>query len=192
MKILVIDNYDSFVYNIVQYIGELGAEPIVYRNNEITPEIVQELNPAGIIISPGPGNVKNPRDSGNFLDIIKNINKPILGVCLGHQGIAYAFGGKIKQSSEIMHGKASVIKHNCEGIFKNIKNPINGMRYHSFVVDEETFPDCLKITARTTEEKEIFGLEHKTLPIFGIQFHPESIGTEDGKKILQNFLEVCK
>jgi len=191
MKILVIDNYDSFVYNLVQYLGELGAEPIVFRNDKITVEKVRELNPSGIVISPGPGSVENPRDSGNFLEIIKKVNVPILGICLGHQGIAYAFGSKIKQSSEIMHGKASIIEHDNSRLFKGVKNQLTVMRYHSLIADEETFPECLKITART-KNREIFGLEHKKLPIFGIQFHPESIGTEGGKKILQNFLEVCK
>jgi len=191
MKILVIDNYDSFVYNLVQYLGELGADPVVYRNDKITVEKVQELKPDGIVISPGPGTVENSRDSGNFLEIIKKVKKPIFGICLGHQGIAYAFNGKIRQSSEIMHGKTSVIDHNGSRLFKGVKNPLIGMRYHSLVVDESTFPDCLNVTA-LTKDNEIFGLEHKKLPIFGIQFHPESIGTEDGKKILQNFLEVCE
>ena len=135
--------------------------------------------------------MENPRDAGNFLEIIKKVNIPILGICLGHQGIAYAFGGKIKQSSEIMHGKTSIIEHDNSTLFKKVRNPLTGMRYHSLSADEKTFPECLRITART-KAGEIFGLQHKERPIFGIQFHPESIGTEDGKKILQNFLEVCK
>jgi len=186
MKILVIDNYDSFVYNLVQYLGELGAEPIVRRNDS---QELEKIEAEGIVISPGPGSVENPRDIGACLEIIRNSNKPVLGVCLGHQAIAYAFGGSVRRSNEIMHGKASEITHNVRGIFKGVKNPLKVMRYHSLVPGE--VPEEIEVTARTADG-EIFGLQHKKRPMFGVQFHPESIGTEDGKKIVKNFLEACR
>ena len=168
MKILVIDNYDSFVFNLVQYIGELGCKPLVYRNNSISINEIKTINPKGIVISPGPGHPKN---------------KPILGVCLGHQAIVHAYGGKIIQAERIMHGKTSKIKHTEKGIFKGAGNPLEVMRYHSLIADPNTFPhQKLKITALTTDKKEIFAVEHKKYPV--------SVGTDDGKIIVKNFLEI--
>jgi len=193
MKILVLDNYDSFVYNLVQYVGEQGAKPLVYRNDAITIKEIRKLNPDGIIISPGPGTPEKGRDIGVCIDAIREFasNIPILGVCLGHQAIAHAFGGKIIQAKKVMHGKTSEIKHSGSGIFKGVKNPLKVMRYHSLIPDTTTFPNNLEITARTIQDNEIFGLRDKTYRIYGIQFHPESIGTEDGKPIIKNFLEAC-
>lgn len=194
MKILVLDNYDSFVYNLVQYIGELEAKPFVNRNDSISLNEIQKLNPKGIIISPGPGNPENAGDIGICLDVIRELGEeiPILGVCLGHQAIVYAFGGKIVQAKKIMHGKTSKINHDGNGIFKEIKNPLKVMRYHSLIADPNTFPSKkLKITAKTIDRREIFAVKHKKCPIYGVQFHPESVGTEDGKLIIKNFLEVC-
>jgi len=194
MKILVLDNYDSFVYNLVQYIGEIGAEPCVFRNDAITLKNIQDMNPKGIIISPGPGTPENPKDIGICMDVIKKIGKeiPILGVCLGHQAIVYVFGGKILQAKTIMHGKTSEISHDGKSIFKGIKNPIQVMRYHSLIADSKIFPnDKLNIIAKTTDRNEIFAVMHKKYPIYGVQFHPESIGTENGKLLIRNFLEIC-
>lgn len=194
MKILVLDNYDSFVYNLVQYIGELEAKPFVNRNDSISLNEIQKLNPNGIIISPGPGNPKNAGDIGICLDVIREFGEriPILGVCLGHQAIVYAFGGEIIQAKNIMHGKTSKISHDGNGIFKGIKNPLKVMRYHSLIADANTFPSKkLKITAKTIDGGEIFAVKHKKCHIYGVQFHPESVGTEDGKLIIKNFLEVC-
>ena len=193
MKILVIDNYDSFVFNLVQYIGELGCKPLVYRNNSISINEIKTINPKGIVISPGPGHPKNKRDIGVCLEIIKKFggNIPILGVCLGHQAIVHAYGGKIIQAERIMHGKTSKIKHTEKGIFKGAGNPLEVMRYHSLIADPNTFPhQKLKITALTTDKKEIFAVEHKKYPVYGVQFHPESVGTDDGKIIVKNFLEI--
>jgi len=195
MKILVIDNYDSFVYNLIQYIGEMNVEPCVFRNDAITIEEIQKMNPNGIMISPGPGTPENPEDIGVCLDVIKKFGKktPILGVCLGHQAIIHAYDGKIIQAKKIMHGKTSEIYHNENDIFKGVKNPLKVMRYHSLVADPETFPKkTLNITAKTTGRNEIFAVRHKKYPIFGVQFHPESIGTENGKIMIRNFLEACK
>lgn len=195
MKILFLDNYDSFVYNLVQYIGEQGAEPLVYRNDSISLDKIRGLNPDGIIISPGPGTPENAKDIGVCLDVIKELGKgiPTLGVCLGHQAIVHAFGGKIVRADNIMHGKTSKIKHNEKGIFKGVKNPLKVMRYHSLIADSGTFPNKeLEITAKTLKGGEIFAVRHKKYPIYGVQFHPESIGTGDGKLIIKNFLEVCK
>lgn len=194
MRILVLDNYDSFVYNLVQYVGELEAEPLIYRNNSICLDEIQDLDPNGIIVSPGPGNPENARDIGICLDVIRELGEriPILGVCLGHQAIVYVFGGKIVQAKNIMHGKTSGINHDGNGIFKGIKNPLKVMRYHSLIADPDTFPhNKLKIIAKTVDRKEIFAVKHKKYPIYGVQFHPESIGTENGKLIIKNFLEVC-
>ena len=194
MKILVLDNYDSFVYNLVQYIGEIGAEPHVFRNDAITLKNIQDMNPKGIIISPGPGTPENPKDIGICMDVIKKVGKeiPILGVCLGHQAIVYVFGGKIVQAKTIMHGKTSEISHDGNSIFKGIKNPIQVMRYHSLIADSKFFPnDKLNIIAKTTDRNEIFAVMHKKYPIYGVQFHPESIGTENGKLLIRNFLEIC-
>jgi anthranilate synthase/aminodeoxychorismate synthase-like glutamine amidotransferase len=194
MKILIIDNFDSFVYNLVQYVGELKADPYVKRNNDITISEINKIKPDGIIISPGPGNPENPSDIGKCLEIIKTFQKqiPILGVCLGHQAIVYAFNGKIIPAKYIMHGKTSEIQHENNSIFKDIMNPLTVMRYHSLVADPINFPSSiLKITARTLKDDEIFAVQHKKYPIYGVQFHPESVGTYEGKKIIHNFLEIC-
>lgn len=194
MKILIIDNFDSFVYNLVQYVGELKANPYVRRNNAITISEINKIKPDGIIISPGPGTPENPSDIGNCLEIIKTFGKqiPILGVCLGHQAIVNSFGGKIIPAKYIMHGKTSEIQHENNGIFKEIMNPLTVMRYHSLVADHINFPSSiLNITARTLKDDEIFAIQHKKYPIYGVQFHPESVGTYEGEKIIQNFLEIC-
>ena len=190
MRVLVIDNYDSFVYNLVQYIGELEAEPVVYRNDELTLEKALELKPERIVISPGPGNPEEKRYFGVCSEILRFMSPkiPTLGVCLGHQGIVAVFGGKIVRAKRIMHGKTSPIKHDGEGVFRGLKNPIHATRYHSLVVDRNTLPKCLKITALSLDDNEIMGVRHTKYPIEGIQFHPESILTEYGKKIIKNFL----
>ncbi len=186
--ILVIDNYDSFTYNLVQYIGELKAEPVIYRNDAIKVKDVKKIAPEKIIISPGPG---TPDNAGISKDVIKEFSGkiPILGVCLGHQCIGEVFGGKIVGAKNIMHGKTSLIYHNGKDIFKNVKNPFEATRYHSLLVEKRSFPAGLLITAET-KAKEIMGLRHKEHPVFGVQFHPESILTGEGKKILKNFLEI--
>lgn len=190
LKVLVIDNYDSFVYNLVQYVGELGAKPIVYRNDEITLSQALKLDADRIIISPGPGTPEDVRYFGVCKKILQNMSCkiPTLGVCLGHQGIISTFGGKIIRAKRLMHGKTSLIKHDCQGIFKKIKNPFEATRYHSLVGDRKNMPSCLKITAESTDDNEIMGVRHIEYPIEGIQFHPESILTIEGKKIIKNFL----
>ncbi len=186
--ILVIDNYDSFTYNLVQYLGELGADLEVYRNDKITIDRIKKLKPAKILISPGPG---EPKNAGVSEAVIAAFGKttPLLGVCLGHQAIGEVFGGKIVGAKKLMHGKTSLIYHDGKGIFKNIANPFEATRYHSLVVERKTFPKTLRITAET-KDKEIMGLQHRTYPIYGVQFHPESILTTEGKKILKNFLDL--
>nr|6QUR_A Chain A, Glutaminase [synthetic construct] len=187
--ILMIDNYDSFTYNLVQYLGELGEEVVVYRNDEITIAEIEKLKPDHLVISPGPC---TPNEAGISLEVIKHFagKIPILGVCLGHQSIGQAFGGKIVRAKQVMHGKTSEIYHNNKGVFKGLNNPFEATRYHSLVVERETLPDCLEITAWTeTDEGEIMGIRHKTLPIEGVQFHPESILTEQGHELLKNFLK---
>ena len=190
--ILVIDNYDSFVYNLVQYLGELGANLEVYRNDKITIREVKKLKPEKIVISPGPG---RPENAGISCELTKTFASkiPILGVCLGHQALGYTFGGEIIGARELMHGKTSMIYHNCEGILKNIPSPFEATRYHSLVVEKKSLPDCFKITAWTKEGKgidEIMAIQHREYPSFGVQFHPESILTEAGKYILKNFLNI--
>ena len=186
--ILVIDNYDSFTYNLVQYLGELGADLKVFRNDKIDIAAIKKLNPERIVISPGPG---VPKDAGISEEAILTFGKstPILGVCLGHQAIGEAFGGRIVNARSLMHGKTSLIHHDGKGIFKGLNNPFEATRYHSLIVEKTSLPKVLAITAETSE-KEIMGLEHKEYPIYGVQFHPESILTVDGKKILKNFLEI--
>ena len=187
--VLVIDNIDSFVYNLVQYIGELGATPKV-KINTISVQKIKELSPEKIVISPGPG---RPENAGNCVEIIQQLGSkiPILGVCLGHQAIGVAFNGIVGAAKNLMHGKVSVIKHNGKGIFRGIKNPFEGTRYHSLIVEEETLPDCLEISAKSVDEfEEIMAMNHKEYPIFGVQFHPESILTLEGKKIIKNFLDM--
>jgi len=191
MKVLVIDNYDSFVYNLVQYVGELGADPIVYRNDEISLKRAMKLRPDRIIISPGPGTPEDPRYFGVCSEILQTMSPkiPTLGVCLGHQGIISTFGGRIIHAKRLMHGKTSMIKHDGKGIFKGVDNPIEATRYHSLVGNRRTMPPCLEITAESVDDGEIMGVRHVEYPIEGVQFHPESILTTDGKRIIKNFLE---
>lgn len=187
--ILMIDNYDSFTYNLVQYLGELKAEVEVIRNDAKSVDDIRRMNPSKIVISPGPG---RPEDAGVSVAIIKELgNKiPVLGVCLGHQGIGYAFGAKIINAKRLMHGKTSKIKHDNQGLFKGVENPFEATRYHSLVIDQGTVPDCLKVTATTTDDGEIMAVRHVKYPIYGVQFHPESILTTAGKKLLANFLKL--
>ena len=184
----MIDNYDSFTYNLVQYLGELGEKLVVYRNDKITIAGIEKLNPAKIVISPGP---KSPAEAGLSNEIILHFagKIPILGVCLGHQCIGHVFGGEVVRAKRLMHGKTSLIYHKNKGVFKGLPNPFEGTRYHSLIVKRETLPQCLEITA-WTKEKEIMGLQHKKYNIHGIQFHPESILTKKGKQLLNNFLKV--
>lgn len=186
--ILVIDNYDSFTYNLVQYLGELGARLEVYRNDKITVDRIRKMKPEKILISPGPGVPKNAGISEEVIAAF-GATTPILGVCLGHQAIGEAFGGKIIRAKSLMHGKTSMIYHDGKDIFKGIKNPFEATRYHSLLVERKSFPKALKITAET-KAKEIMGLRHRKYPIYGVQFHPESILTAEGKKLLKNFLEL--
>lgn len=191
MRILIVDNYDSFVYNLAQYVGKLGAEPLVYRNNKITISHIKRLNPDKIIISPGPGVPSDPKYFGICLELIRKVSVkiPTLGVCLGHQGIAYAYGGSIVAAKRLMHGKTSLIEHDPDGIFKGVTNPLRATRYHSLVCERKSFPPCLKVTAKSLDDNEIMGLRHRDYPIWGVQFHPESILTSEGVKIMKNFLE---
>lgn len=186
MRVLIIDNYDSFTYNLVQYLGELGADPFVSRNDEITLTDIKKLKPRKVIISPGPG---TPGDAGISSDVIREFSGkiPILGVCLGHQCIGEVFGGRVVRAGRIMHGKTSTVYHDKKAIFKGVKNPFEATRYHSLIVERKSLPKILAITART-KRKEIMGLKHKNHPTWGVQFHPESILTVEGKKILANFL----
>jgi len=186
--ILVIDNYDSFTYNLVQYIGELGAELEVRRNDQITLAEIAEMRPAKIVISPGPG---TPDDAGISLDIIREFgpNTPIFGVCLGHQAIGQALGGKVIRAERLMHGKTSPITHDGAGIFSHLPSPLTATRYHSLIVERDTLPDSLVITAETSEG-EIMGLRHKTWPLEGVQFHPEAVLTEHGKQMVRNFVDA--
>lgn len=188
--ILMIDNYDSFTYNLVHYLGELGEEVTTIRNDEITIDEINNLNPDIIVISPGPC---TPKEAGQSVDIIKEFSgkKPILGVCLGHQSIGDAFGADIVRAERLVHGKTSEIFHNNTGIFKDIPNPFEATRYHSLIIDKETLSDDFEITAWTKED-EIMGIRHKTLLIEGVQFHPESVLTTYGKDILNNFLKLAK
>ena len=188
--LLMIDNYDSFTYNIVQYFGELGEDVRVYRNDTITVEEIEALAPARIVISPGPC---SPDEAGISVVAIRHFagKIPILGVCLGHQSIGSAFGGKVVRSATLMHGKTSPIHHDGKGLFAGLPNPFEATRYHSLVVERASFPDSLEITA-WVEEGEIMGLRHRELPIWGVQFHPESILTLGGMDILRNFLEMTK
>ena len=191
MRVVVIDNIDSFVYNLVQYIGELGAEPIVLTNLASIQDI-KRAKPERILISPGP---KTPKEAGVSVEVVKKLGAkiPILGVCLGHQAIGYAFGGRIVPAKRLMHGKISNVIHDGSALYKGIPNPFEVVRYHSLAVDRATLPKALKITAETADgDQEIMGLEHRDYPIFGVQFHPESVLTSHGKTIVKNFLEMAK
>lgn len=186
--LLMIDNYDSFTYNIVQYLMELGEDVEVYRNDKITIEEIQKLNPERIVISPGPC---DPEKAGISVEVIKHFagKLPILGVCLGHQSIGYAFGAKIVRADKLMHGKTSMINHDGKTIFKNIESPFEANRYHSLIIEKKSLPDCLEVSA-WTDDDEIMAVRHKELLIEGVQFHPESILTPSGMDILKNFLEL--
>ncbi|OGW76303.1 MAG: anthranilate/aminodeoxychorismate synthase component II [Omnitrophica bacterium RIFCSPHIGHO2_02_FULL_49_9] len=186
--ILMIDNYDSFTYNLVQYLSELGERVVVYRNDQISVQGIKRLNPKRIVISPGPG---TPLDAGISNQLIEELSGriPILGVCLGHQCIGHVFGGKIVRAKRIMHGKISEIYHNGRTIFKGLPVPFTATRYHSLLIENKSFPEVLEITART-KAKEIMGIRHRKHPTFGVQFHPESIMTPVGKKLLRNFIRL--
>ncbi len=186
--ILVIDNYDSFTYNLVQYLGELGAEIQVRRNDQVTLEEIERMAPGRIVLSPGP---KTPNEAGICLDLIKEFSSrtPILGVCLGHQAIGQAFGGKVVRAPVIMHGKTSLVRHDGKSLFAGLPNPFPATRYHSLIVERESLPEALEVTA-TSPDGLIMGLRHKEMKVEGVQFHPESVLTEPGKKLLANFLEL--
>ena len=190
--LLMIDNYDSFTYNLVQYLGELGADVHVYRNDNISLQEIEELQPEKIVISPGPC---TPNEAGVSIDAIRQFagRVPILGVCLGHQSIGQAFGGRIVHARAIMHGKTSMMHHSSEGVFRGLPNPFEATRYHSLVIEQNSLPDCLEVTAWTVdaagEVDEIMGVRHKTMAVEGVQFHPESILTGSGHDLLRNFLQ---
>jgi anthranilate synthase/aminodeoxychorismate synthase-like glutamine amidotransferase len=187
--VLVIDNYDSFTYNLVQYLGELKVDMQVRRNDEITLDAIRELKPERILVSPGPC---TPRESGLSNDVIRTFGQqrvPVFGVCLGHQCIGYVFGAEVVVNYRMMHGKTSLIKHNGKDLFAGMPNPFVATRYHSLIIKRDTIPDCLEITAET-DEGEVMGVRHKELPVWGVQFHPESILTENGRQIMKNFLKL--
>jgi anthranilate synthase/aminodeoxychorismate synthase-like glutamine amidotransferase len=189
--ILVIDNYDSFTYNLVQYLGQCGAEVVVYRNDQITLEEIVALRPAGILLSPGPC---TPNESGICVDILRQalasvpgFDVPVFGVCLGHQAIGFVTGATVNRAHKTMHGKASIVSHDGLGLFEGMPNPFSAIRYHSLVVDRSTVPTGFVVTARSTDDDEIMGLRHESLPIEGVQFHPESVLTEQGFRMVENF-----
>ncbi|MGH9269366.1 MAG: anthranilate synthase component II [Acidimicrobiales bacterium] len=185
--VLVIDNYDSFVYKLVQYLGELGAEPLVYRHDEATLEQMLALDPAAVLVSPGPG---RPEDAGVSNEAIATFGErgvPVLGVCLGHQCIGQLYGGRVVRADQVMHGKTSSIRHPGQGLFEGLPSPLEATRYHSLIVERSSVPDALEVTAET-DDGVIMGLRHRDLPVEGVQFHPESILTEGGHRLLQNFL----
>ncbi|MEO2075419.1 MAG: aminodeoxychorismate/anthranilate synthase component II [Bacillus sp. (in: firmicutes)] len=185
--ILLIDNFDSFTFNLYQYLGELGEEIEVFRNNQLSIEQIIELNPKAIIISPGPG---KPEDAGICIEVIQNFFKkiPILGICLGHQAIGVAFGGTIQRADVIKHGKSSIVTHNGGELFHNLPNSIEVMRYHSLIIDQDSLPEQLQSIAQSNDDMQVMAIKHKQFPVYGLQFHPESIGTPSGKQILRNFL----
>jgi anthranilate synthase component 2 len=191
MKVLVIDNYDSFVYNLVQYIGELGAETLVYRNDQVNIKQLTELKPDRIVISPGPGTPEDERYFGVCTKILQTMSHtiPTLGVCLGHQGIIHAYGGKVIHAKKLMHGKTCIIRHDQNGMFMGVRNPFSATRYHSLAGERESIPSCLQITAEAIDDGEIMAVQHVEYPIYGVQFHPESILCDDGKLMIKNFLE---
>lgn len=194
MKILVIDNYDSFVYNLAQLLGELGTEPAVLRNDKITLEDVVKMNPDAIVISPGPGHPADRKYFGVCTDVIRELGFriPILGVCLGHQGIVDAFGGKVINAKKIRHGKTSLIQYSTDGLFEGVANPFKATRYHSLVADKNTLPSCLEVTARALDDGEIMGIRHRHYLMEGVQFHPESVLTDEGRRMLLNFISMVK
>ena len=186
--LLVIDNYDSFTYNLVQYFGELGADPQVKRNDAITPDEVEKMKPQKIVISPGPG---RPEEAGISMELIRKFGGkvPILGVCLGHQCMGEVYGGKVVRAGRLMHGKTSPIQHDGKGVFQGLPNPFEATRYHSLIVEKNSVPNCLEVCAETAEG-EIMGLRHREYPVHGVQFHPESILSKEGKDLLANFLRI--
>ena len=186
--LLVIDNYDSFTYNLVQYFGELGADPQVKRNDAITPDEVGKMKPQKIVISPGPG---RPEEAGISMELIRKFGGkvPILGVCLGHQCMGEVYGGKVVRAGRLMHGKTSPIQHDGKGVFQGLPNPFEATRYHSLIVEKNSVPSCLEVCAETAEG-EIMGLRHREYPVHGVQFHPESILSKEGKDLLANFLKI--
>jgi len=186
--LLVIDNYDSFTYNLVQYFGELGADPQVKRNDAITPYEVEKMKPQKIVISPGPG---RPEEAGISMELIRKFGGkiPILGVCLGHQCMGEVYGGKVVRAGRLMHGKTSPIQHDGKGVFQGLPNPFEATRYHSLIVEKNSVPSCLEVCAETAEG-EIMGLRHREYPVHGVQFHPESILSKEGKDLLANFLKI--
>ena len=188
--ILLIDNYDSFIYNLYQYLGELGAPVQVARNDALTLEDIEDMAPAGIVISPGPC---TPREAGISSDVIRYFGPklPILGVCLGHQCVGFAYGAVVDRAGEIMHGKTSAVHHDGKGVFRGLPNPLEGIRYHSLAIMPHTVPDCLEVSART-EKGIIMGVRHREHPVEGVQFHPESIVTQAGKDLLQNWLDTIE
>ena len=188
LMLLIIDNYDSFTYNIVQYFGEMGCQMVVKRNDQISVDEVNQLKPERMVISPGPC---SPKEAGLSNDLIRTFagKMPILGVCLGHQCIGYVYGGEVVQNYRMMHGKTSPIHHNGKDLFEGLPNPFEATRYHSLVIKRESMPNCLEVTAET-QEQEIMGVRHRNLPVWGVQFHPESILTQHGKQLLKNFLAL--
>ena len=192
MKVLILDNYDSFVYNLAQYAGELSDEVVVKRNDEVNILAVRRLSPDKIIISPGPGTPADPRYFGICTEVLRkvSIETPTLGVCLGHQGIVHSFGGKIVRAKRLRHGKTSSIRHDGKGIFRGLENPFEATRYHSLVADPRTLPDSLEVSARSEDDQEVMAVRHQEFPIEGVQFHPESILTVHGHRMIANFLEV--
>ena len=190
VRVLVIDNYDSFVYNLVQYLGELGAEPIVHRSNALGIDELVAIEPDAVLVSPGPG---RPEDAGLSNEVIQRFagHRPVLGVCLGHQCIGQVYGGRVVGAPQIMHGKTSLIRHQDVGVFAGLPNPFEATRYHSLAVSREGLPDTLQVTAET-DDGEIMGLRHRDLPVYGVQFHPESILTVQGKALLANFLRLAR
>ena len=194
MKILVIDNYDSFVYNLAQLLGELRTEPTVLRNDRITLEDVVRLDPDAIVISPGPGHPSDRKYFGVCTDVIAEMGYkiPVLGVCLGHQGIVHAFGGKVINAKKIRHGKTSLIQYTADRLFEDVANPFRATRYHSLVADQNTLPSCLEVTARALDDGEIMGIRHRQYLMEGVQFHPESVLTGEGRRILLNFISMVK
>jgi anthranilate synthase component 2 len=191
VKVLILDNYDSFVYNLAQYVGEIADEVVVKRNDEVNIPAVRKLSPDKIIISPGPGTPADPRYFGICTEILRKVSSetPTLGVCLGHQGIVHSFGGRIVKAKRLRHGKTSPIKHDGKGIFRGLRNPFEATRYHSLVADRRTLPDSLEVSAQSEDDREIMGVRHRVFPIEGVQFHPESILTVHGHRIIENFLE---
>ncbi|HEX6253258.1 MAG TPA: aminodeoxychorismate/anthranilate synthase component II [Nitrososphaera sp.] len=194
MKILVIDNYDSFVYNLAQLLGELRTEPAVLRNDRITLEDIVKMDPDAIVISPGPGHPADRKYFGVCTDVIREVGHriPILGVCLGHQGIVHAFGGKVINAKKIRHGKTSLIQYTADRLFEDIANPFKATRYHSLVADQNTLPSCLEVTARAMDDGEIMGIRHRHYLMEGVQFHPESVLTGEGRRMLLNFISMVK